>query len=160
MESKRTTCIVLSVVSVLFLVSILVSYFSEKPPKIVTKEITDTLYLHDTICVPTPVYLTKKVTDTLLVEARDTIVRHDTLFVKVAREQKQYGDSYWTAWVSGYEPALDSLHYVKQYEVVERERVVKKDPRYSVGVLVGYGAGEGGLSPIFGVGLSMNIFSW
>jgi hypothetical protein len=64
----------------------------------------------------------------------------DSIEVPIPIEQKRYEDSLYTAWVSGYQPALDSIR-LHQPEIVTTitETIVKKAPRLSVGLSVGPG---------------------
>ena len=68
----------------------------------------------------------------------DTI--HDSIEVPIPIEQKRYDDSLYTAWVSGFRPALDSIR-LHQPEIVTAitKTIVKKAPRLSVGLSVGPG---------------------
>ncbi len=105
--------------------------------------------VHDTLHIaspPTP--LTSRVVDTL--------ATHDTL---LPITQHTYGDSSYTAWVSGYAPRLDSIALYPSYTL---ERVVTPAPphRWSVGVTAGYGFTPYGATPYVGVGISYALFSW
>ena len=40
---------------------------------------------------------------------------HDTVFVHLPIEQRQYSDPSYTAWVSGYRPQLDSIQILSLY---------------------------------------------
>lgn len=64
----------------------------------------------------------------------------DSLEIPIPIEQKRYEDSLYTAWVSGFRPALDSIR-LHQPEIVTTitETIVKKAPRLSVGLSVGPG---------------------
>jgi hypothetical protein len=64
----------------------------------------------------------------------------DSIEVPIPIEQKRYEDSLYTAWVSGFRPALDSIR-LHQPEIVTTitETIVKKAPRLSVGLSVGPG---------------------
>lgn len=64
----------------------------------------------------------------------------DSIEVPIPIEQKRYEDSLYTAWVSGFRPALDSIR-LHQPEVMTTitETIVKKAPRLSVGLSVGPG---------------------
>lgn len=123
------------------------------PPEHVTREII----LHDTTRVRTPVYLPiiSRPAGLLLVPvAGDTIRRNDTLFVQVEREQREYSDTTFRAWVSGYEPRLDSIEVYNRTIVRE---VVRDSSPWSLGVTAGVGAGRDGLTPFVGVGVSYNF---
>jgi hypothetical protein len=64
----------------------------------------------------------------------------DSIEIPIPIEQKRYEDSLYTAWVSGYQPALDSIR-LHQPEIVTTitETIVKKAPRFCVGLSVGPG---------------------
>jgi len=64
----------------------------------------------------------------------------DSLEIAIPIEQKRYEDSLYTAWVSGYRPALDSIK-LHQPEIVTTitKTIVQKAPRLSVGLSVGPG---------------------
>jgi hypothetical protein len=64
----------------------------------------------------------------------------DSIEIPIPIEQKRYEDSLYTAWVSGFRPALDSIR-LHQPEIVTTitETIVKKAPRLSVGLSVGPG---------------------
>ena len=64
----------------------------------------------------------------------------DSIEIPIPIEQKRYDDSLYTAWVSGYQPALDSiqLHQPEVVTTIERT-IVKPAPRWSIGPSVGAG---------------------
>ena len=64
----------------------------------------------------------------------------DSIEIPIPIEQKRYEDSLYTAWVSGFRPALDSIR-LHQPEIVTTitETIVKKAPRLSLGLSVGPG---------------------
>lgn len=71
----------------------------------------------------------------------DKIGSNDTVWATVPRTQKRYEDSTYTAWVSGYEPRLDSIEvYRKTVTIVKRETVSKRN-RFNVGLTGGVGYG-------------------
>ena len=110
-------------------------------PSVVEKH--DTLWRDTTITHPTPTASTqtgRTIFIPYIVSETDTIEAHDTLMVEVPVEQKRYDDSLYTAWVSGYQPALDSirLHQPEVVTTVERT-IVKPAPRWSIGPAVGAG---------------------
>ena len=71
---------------------------------------------------------------------RDTI--HDSIEVPVPIIQKRYDDSLYTAWVSGFEPNLDSL-MLYQPEIITTitKSIVKPSPLITVGIQTGGGYG-------------------
>jgi len=140
----------------------------------------DTTIIRDTIRLTEPKYIAK------------TIVRYDTIkvggdklsqpvtdfdfpkklsdstnidSVVIPIEQKKYATEDYTAWVSGYKPALDSIEIFPKNSVV-RESVVKENfttenpKRWGIGVQVGYGvqlASVPTYGPYVGVGISYNL---
>ena len=71
---------------------------------------------------------------------RDTI--RDSIEVPVQIQQKRYDDSLYTAWVSGYEPALDSIDLcIPTVTNTITKTIIKSAPRVSVGIQVGAGYG-------------------
>lgn len=75
----------------------------------------------------------------------------DSLEIPIPIEQKRYDDSLYTAWVSGYQPQLDSIA-LHQPEIVTTitETIVKPAPRLSIGPSVGAGVSITG-TPRLGV---------
>ena len=133
------------VILALFLLSVVTNVWLikreqvEPEPQVVIEH--DTLWRDTTITHPTPTASTQT-GRTILIPylVTDTIRQNDTLMVEVPVEQKRYDDSLYTAWVSGYQPALDSIQ-LHQPEIVTTitETIVKKAPRLSVGLSVGPG---------------------
>lgn len=103
----------------------------------------DTTYIHDTLRVPTPVFVASKpIHDSIPVYLHDTtyVVRADTLYLP--KEQKEYADSTYKAWVSGVSPKLDSIYVFPTTKIVTKTvpvPVVKKQ-RLNFGVQAGVGA--------------------
>ena len=114
----------------------------EPEPSVVIEH--DTLWRDTTIYKPAPVD-SQKTGEVVYIRIPypvpapgDTI--HDSIQVPIPIEQKRYEDSLYTAWVSGFRPALDSIR-LHQPEIVTTitETIVKKAPRLSVGFSVGPG---------------------
>ena len=99
--------------------------------------------IHDTLRLEKPVFVASKpIHDSIPVPIHDTtfIVRADTLYLP--KEQKEYADSTYRAWVSGVSPSLDSI-YVYQRTKIIKETVsvpVVKKQRLNLGVQAGVGA--------------------
>ena len=125
---------------------------------------TDTLRIRDTLLVEKPVAVEVRVVDTMLVAVTDTVHLNDTVYLTLPRETKVYGDSTYTAQVSGYRPALDWVEVYPQTEVVTRTISVDSRKRWGIGLQAGYGAyvnaGQVRLAPYVGVGISYNILKW
>lgn len=90
---------------------------------------------------------------------RDTI--RDSIEVPVQIQQKRYEDSLYTAWVSGYEPALDSIN-LRLPTITETvtKTIVKPSPLITFGVQVGGGYGVFNRKPDVYVGIGGQINLW
>lgn len=100
-----------------------------------------------------------RVADTSLVTVRDTVRVADSVQVVVPITQKMYADSTYRAYVSGYNPRLDSIFVYAPTKYVTT--VVKEKPkRWAIGVQAGCGYSRGGISPYVGIGVSYNLYSF
>lgn len=96
-------------------------------------------------------------------EAQGTgkIAREDTVWAVVPRTQKRYEDSTYMAWVSGYEPRLDSIEvYQKTVVVTKSVEGRVKNRRFNVGLTGGFGYGVFTRKPDVwvGVGCTWRMF--
>ena len=125
----------------------------------------DTLYVCDTITHYEPILEERVVLQEVLVQVRDTIWIHDTLYVSLDYEQVVWQDSLSRVYVSGVLPQIDSVQHFISERVVTREltQVVKKPCRWGVGFHVGYGIQLGEqvkTAPYIGFGFNYNILTW
>jgi len=91
----------------------------------------------------------------------DTITLHDSIEVPVPIVQKRYDDSLYTAWVSGFEPNLDSIRlYQPEIVTTVTKTIVKPTPRFMLGPSVGagYGLYHKTLDVYVGFNLTWNIW--
>lgn len=89
----------------------------------------------------------ERVKDTTIVNEVSEVV-FDTIRVRLPIESKHYTSVNYDAWVSGYEPTLDSI------KVYNREVIVKqKQSRWSIGLQGGVGMTPKGLQPYIGIGI-------
>lgn len=131
-------------------------------------------------------YIINSSTDTVITVIRDTfiveqptikerkIIAYDTIHIPIEIavndssnaivlpiEQKTYSDSTdnckYTAFVSGYNPNLDSIYFETLSEQ-QTITITPKDRRVSIGLQAGYGVSKTGLSPYIGIGLQYKIF--
>ena len=90
----------------------------------------------------------------------DTI--HDSIDVPIPIYQKRYDDSLYTAWVSGFEPALDSID-LRLPTITETitKTIVKPAPLITFGIQAGAGWGVFNQKPdiYIGVGAQLNLWS-
>jgi len=114
----------------------------------------DTLILHDTIrdSIPYPVYETviqtvPEIFPIYITLEGDTV--REPIFVPVSITQKEYLTDDYHAWVSGYNPSLDSIDiFRKTMSITKRQ----SSRRWGIGITAGYGIGRNGLSPYIGIG--------
>ena len=83
----------------------------------------------------------------------------DSVNVILPIEQKTYSSDQYTAWVSGYEPRLDSIALYTKEIVVEKEIYLdKKRRRWGCVVGAGVGANNKGVSPYVGITVGYRLF--
>ena len=176
--AKKTLTFIVFVLSAFLGVSLFWNYrqyrdSQEEQVKIETKTVTKYIEKKDSM----PEAKEEKVVGTIKVPApsfcKDTPHNSGNLFadtlptadsLELVRTQKVYTDSSYTAYVSGYEPCLDSI-FVRQKEfttVVTETRTVneKKFRRWNVGIIGGYGFGfkNKGFEPFVGIGFTLSLF--
>lgn len=123
----------------------------------------DTLVIFDTIRLIEPKIERITRVERVPVPVVDTLRVKDTLFVYLDREQKQYTNPNFDAWVSGIEPRLDSIKLYPKTKIVEVEKIVQtqaKKKHWGIGVQMGFGCNPEGFTPYIGVGVNYNLFSW
>lgn len=85
----------------------------------------------------------------------------DTVWATVPRTQKRYEDSTYTAWVSGYEPRLDSIEvYRRTVTIVKREEGRVRNKRFSIGLTGGFGYGVFTRKPDLWLGVGCTVRLW
>ena len=91
----------------------------------------------------------------------DTITLHDSIDVPVPIYQKRYDDSLYTAWVSGYEPNLDSID-IRLPTITETvtKTIVKPSPLFTFGIQAGAGYGVINRKPDIYVGVGAQVNLW
>ena len=87
-----------------------------------------------------------------IVDSVNTIseVVFDTVMVRLPIESKHYEGESYEAWISGYEPSLDSIN-------VYNHTIIPKQKRWSIGVQGGLGITPKGVQPYVGVGISFRL---
>lgn len=85
----------------------------------------------------------------------------DSIEVPVPIVQKRYDDSLYTAWVSGFEPKLDSIN-LRLPTITETvtNTIVKPSPRLSIGVQAGAGIGIFSRQPDIYIGIGVQWRFW
>ena len=133
-----------------------------KNPSVTSVVHSDTVKVIDTVIyykpVPRDSIVIRHVTEKLPVTP-------DSVEVKIPITQKKYESDNYTAYVSGYNPTLDSLLIKLPRTVIKEEVQTFKSVRkkWSVGVQVGYGVTVNKapqFTPYIGVGVTYNLFSF
>lgn len=85
---------------------------------------------------------------------------NDTVWATVPRTQKRYEDSTYTAWVSGYEPRLDSIEVYRKTVTIEKRETVSKRNGFNVGLTGGIGYGVFTRKPDLWLGVGCTVRLW
>lgn len=89
--------------------------------------------------------------------AEDIEAGRDSMKIELPIVQNIYESEDYKAYVSGFEPRLDSIFVYPRREVV----TIRKPPeRWHIGPVAGYGYTPGGWRPFIGVGVSYSVFSF
>ena len=123
------------------------------------RTVTDTIIERDTItAIPDTVFRTVALGEkTVKVVIHDTLCKTDTVEVTLPYVQKQYKDSSYSAWISGYEPSLDSIRVFPKTTIIRESKVARqKDRRWGVFGGVGIGVSDR-ITPCVGVGIGYRI---
>ena len=121
--------------------------------------VTDTIIERETItAIPDTVYRMVALGEkTVKVVVHDTLCKTDTVTISLPFVQKQYKDSSYSAWISGYEPSLDSIRVFPKTTIIRESKVVRqKDRRWGVFGGVGIGVSDR-ITPCVGVGIGYRI---
>lgn len=114
----------------------------------------DTLVRVDTVKIVSPEPVAERTLPSRL-EPMITPDR-DTVYVEVPVVQRLYEGEDYRAWVSGWQPSLDSLVLTRPVTTdTVRER--QSAPRLSFGLQAGYGLTPAGLQPYLGLGLTIRL---
>lgn len=123
------------------------------------RTVTDTIIERETITtIPDTVYREVALGEkTVKVIIHDTLCKTDTVEVALPYVQREYRDSNYSAWVSGYEPALDSIKvFPRTMTIHERVTVKEKIRRWGIYGGVGIGVSDR-ITPFVGVGIGYRI---
>lgn len=108
--------------------------------------------------VPVDSFVVRYITKSLPI-ARDSATKqlgNDSVKVQIPISQKVYEDTLYRAYVSGYEPNLDSIT-IKQRTTYITHTIRDKESRFRIGLQAGYGLTPKGMQPYVGVGLSYKL---
>lgn len=85
---------------------------------------------------------------------------NDTVWATVPRTQKRYEDSTYTAWVSGYEPRLDSIKVYRRTVFMTKTETATSRKRLSLGLTGGFGYGVITRKPDVWLGVGVTWRLW
>lgn len=85
---------------------------------------------------------------------------NDTVWPTVPRTQKRYEDSTYTAWVSGYEPRLDSIEVYRRTVFMTKTETATSRKRLSLGLTGGFGYGVITRKPDVWLGVGVTWRLW
>lgn len=109
--------------------------------------------------VPVDSFVVRYITKSLPIARDSATTKHlvsDSVKVQIPISQKVYEDTLYRAYVSGYEPNLDSIT-IKQRTTYITHTIRDKESRFGIGLQAGYGLTPKGMMPYFGVGLSYRL---
>ena len=98
----------------------------------------DTTFVRDTHVIEKPVLIEKHTKDTLYVAIRETVVRNDTVYLRLPRETKIYAEKDYYAEVSGYEPSLDYLEVYPETKFIKETQTVTNRNALTFGIEPSY----------------------
>ncbi|MDE7159710.1 MAG: hypothetical protein K2O24_02525 [Muribaculaceae bacterium] len=84
----------------------------------------------------------------------------DSVAVEIPITQKEYEGAEYHAWVSGYEPRLDSIFVFPRRDLVTIREPPIKPKRWGIGVFAGYGVTPHGLQPCAGISVNYNLWNF
>lgn len=84
----------------------------------------------------------------------------DSVGVEIPFTQREYEGEGYRAWVSGYEPRLDSIFVFARRDVVTIREPSDRPRRWGIGVFAGYGVTPRGLGPCVGVSINYNLWNF
>ena len=121
--------------------------------------------VRDTIFSEKPVYINKQIVRTDTVQLYD--IKQNSVKVELPYISKEFKDSLYEAWVSGYQDVnLDSIRVFKEKQILEINNtnyITKyKNRPFSVGIQAGYGYDfmNKCTLPYIGIGVQYNLFSF
>lgn len=156
---------ILIVLLLLLAVSVSVNVWQYRQPQPETTIVTDTVWRDSIIREPvaSETIKTSRVVYLRVPMPGDTVTDtvRDSILVPIPIMQKRYDDSLYTAWVSGYDPALDSINlHLPEVTTTVTRTITKPAPRLSIGVQGGAGYGIITRKPDIYVGFGATLRLW
>ena len=147
----------LAALALLFMASA-VRGLTHRCPEMIPSERVVEVVRTDTLVIDRPVPVWVRIVDTVLVPILDTVHVHDTAYIALSMERKEYRDSTYAAVISGYRPELERIEvYPRTITITKTITETARNRRFGLGIQAGYGITSEGLSPYVGAGLSYNL---
>lgn len=147
--------------TIAFMLGVAAALEWQKFTRVEPTTIVETVTVRDTVTIEKPVVRGSLIVRYKRVEVpvtvRDTI--RDTTFIEIPIESKYYNGKNYEAWVSGFQPSLDSISVFNEIKYI-REIEECEDKRWGLGLSVGYGAVKDRLQPFVGISVNYNMFTW
>ena len=115
----------------------LLGYFAGREREPSVRVETETIVKTDTIREYIPVEVAVERTEKVLIEVRDTIRVHDTLYVALPFEKKFYKSDEYYAEISGYKPRLDYIEVYAKTETITKTQTIVKEPAWDFAIELG-----------------------
>lgn len=167
MKKRDTIYVLVFMLLLVWLIYFCMNYIhvevDEPLPKTDTTTYVDTIPYYKPISKDSTVIRYVKVKVPILAKEDPTPCK-DSMDVELSITQKEYQDSGYHAWVSGYLPQLDSIRIYNKNTIITHtvtNSVTKyKTKHWGIGIQVGYGYHFSHVSPYIGVGIQYNILNW
>lgn len=91
---------------------------------------------------------------------RDTVITVDSANVIIPITQKEYQDSTYHAWISGYAVSLDSIYTYTRHEYTTVQLPSPKPKRWHLGITAGFAMTPKGFQPYVGAGITYSFKSF
>jgi len=163
MKDKLTSILALVVVILLIGGTFFITkhyYESKETETVKVDTVTVTTTKIDTLVKIKPIYICRRVVDSIIVPV------HDTTFIKLPREERDYRDSTYELTVSGYDPTLEKIKVYQKTvtNTVTVEKVVKEKQKL-IGLDVYGQLGIYPTNPVYcipsvGIDLNFNVKQW
>ena len=148
---------VLLCISVIINIVLYLEHSSIRSEKVCdTTKVTVVDSVKKSFLVPVDSFVVRHITKSLPIDSATKQHRNDSVKVRIPISQKVYEDTLYRAYISGYEPNLDSIT-IKQKTTYITHTIRDKESRFRIGLQAGYGLTPKGMMPYVGVGLSYRL---
>lgn len=148
---------VLLCISVIINIVLYLEHSSIRSEKVCdTTKVTVVDSVKKSFLVPVDSFVVRYITKSLPIDSATKQHRNDSVKVRIPISQKVYEDTLYRAYISGYEPNLDSIT-IKQKTTYITHTIRDKESRFRIGLQAGYGLTPKGMQPYVGVGLSYRL---